>query len=446
MKILTIFISLFMFNSLFASVELDSLDILLKNVKEASISQSHSDKARLAEFLKSNKNKKTLLNNAILEYKKEKQQTKRLKKEIDKNEKELTRLEEKLRLRSGNLGEMFGVVRQFGGDLRANIDNSSTSTTLKGRVEFLDTMLNTKELPDIEKLEKLWFLLQEEIIHSGKVSTHNLEIVKGDGSLSNEKVTSIGIFNAFYEDKFLRYSAETKAYIELPTQPSNRLRGIVEEFGDKRISEVVIDPTRGMILSMLTQKPTIKQRIEQGGIVGYIILSLGGIGLLIALVRFYILNDISKKVKRQLENLQDISLDNPLGRVMSIFDKHKNADMESFEAKVEEAILKELPDLKRFESLLKLIATVAPLLGLLGTVTGMIETFSAITLFGTGDPKLMAGGISQALMTTVLGLVIAIPMLFLYTFISSRSNKIIAILDEQSAGLIVKKMEYVRNN
>lgn len=446
-KIFMLFISLIYSSTLMASEnKLDPLDMLLKNVKETSITQSKIDKDRLEEFLKNNKNQKQLLTEAKLEYKKELKKTKLLKNTIDKNEKELTRVEEKLNLRVGNLGEMFGVVRQVSGDLKANIKNSSTSAVLKDREIFLQNLLKTKELPDIQKLEKLWFLLQEEIIESSKISTRNLEITAADGSTKEVRVTSIGLFNAFYDDKFLRYSSQTNTFVELPTQPSNRLRNIVGEFSNSwGLHEVVIDPTRGEILSMLTQKPNLGQRINQGGIVGYIILALGVVGLFISIFRFIILNSVSNRVNKQLKNLNTPNNDNPLGRIMLIFNDNKNLDIDSFDAKIEEGILKELPKLKSFETLIKLIATVAPLLGLLGTVTGMIETFSVITLFGTGDPKLMAGGISQALVTTVLGLCIAIPMLFLYTFISSRSNKIIAILDEQSAGLIVKKMHHVRN-
>ncbi|MEC8351463.1 MAG: MotA/TolQ/ExbB proton channel family protein, partial [Pseudomonadota bacterium] len=102
---------------------------------------------------------------------------------------------------------------------------------------------------------------------------------------------------------------------------------------------------------------------------------------------------------------------------------------------------REMPKITRNLTLIKIISVVAPLLGLLGTVTGMINTFQAITLFGTGDPKLMAGGISQALVTTVLGLVVAIPTVFLYTLLNTRSKNMLLILQEQSAGIIAERSE-----
>jgi biopolymer transport protein ExbB len=133
--------------------------------------------------------------------------------------------------------------------------------------------------------------------------------------------------------------------------------------------------------------------------------------------------------------------DNPLGRVLKVYADNKHVDMETLELKLSEAIIKETPRLQRFLLFLKIISVVAPLMGLLGTVTGMIQTFQAITLFGTGDPTLMAGGISQALVTTVLGLTVAIPMVLLHTIVSGRSRRIINVLQEQSAGIVAQHSE-----
>jgi len=114
---------------------------------------------------------------------------------------------------------------------------------------------------------------------------------------------------------------------------------------------------------------------------------------------------------------------------------------ELLQLKLDEAVLAEIPALERGNSLIKLLAAIAPLLGLLGTVTGMILTFQAISLFGSGDPKLMAGGISQALVTTVLGLVVAIPLLFSHSVIAYLSRSMIQRLDEQCAGVLARSAE-----
>jgi biopolymer transport protein ExbB len=180
--------------------------------------------------------------------------------------------------------------------------------------------------------------------------------------------------------------------------------------------------------------------VDQGGTVGYIILALGAIGLLIALERFVSLTLMGAKVKRQLKHTEARG-DNPLGRVMAVQDKYPQVDTETLELKLSEAILREIPSITRNLTFIKIISVVAPLMGLLGTVTGMINTFQAITLFGTGDPKLMAGGISQALVTTVLGLVVAIPMTLLFAQLNTRSRSIVHVLQEQASGIIAERSE-----
>ena len=422
--------------------ELKTLDQLLQSVKSASIEQSSVDKERLEKFIAQKSEQHKLLIEAKNQLEREQQITNNLKATIDTNEKELAKLEETLNIRVGDLGEMFGVVRQIGGDFRNSLKESPTSSIIKNRDTQLANLLQSKELPDIKALEDFWYLLSQEIVESGKITTKNVDIITENGQSSKADVTIVGQFLAISGDKFLSYEPQSSKFVVLPAQPSSRYTSLAEEFGESaQPQRMVIDPTRGMLLSMLTQKPSLLERIDQGGVIGYIILALGFVGLLIAIMRFIVLRDVSNRVELQLTDLNRPKDDNPLGRVLLVFDKFKELEISSFEAKLEEAILKELPKLKKMENIIKLIATVAPLIGLLGTVTGMIETFGAITLFGTGDPKLMAGGISQALMTTVLGLVVAIPMLFLYTFVNTRSNKIVALLDEQSAGLIVKKID-----
>ena len=157
-------------------------------------------------------------------------------------------------------------------------------------------------------------------------------------------------------------------------------------------------------------------------------------------LRLATLGRVAGKVNRQLREPGNANANNPLGRVLLAAGDSGERDIDAIELLLDEAILRETPALQRGLGLLKLLAAVAPLLGLLGTVTGMILTFQSITLFGTGDPKLMAGGISQALVTTVLGLVVAIPLLFSHTLLSSRSRTLIQILDEQSAGLIASQV------
>jgi len=203
-----------------------------------------------------------------------------------------------------------------------------------------------------------------------------------------------------------------------------------------------LDVTSGQLLALLLETPNLGERVQQGGIVGYVIISLGILGILLALERMIMLGLAGRKVKAQLKRgSESPSSDNALGRVLQIYQKNQQADTETLELKLGEAILKETPSLQRGILFIKVISVVSPLLGLLGTVTGMIQTFQAITLFGAGDPTIMAGGISQALMTTVLGLCVAIPTVLLHTIVSGRSRMIVQVLQEQSAGLVAEQSE-----
>jgi len=143
-----------------------------------------------------------------------------------------------------------------------------------------------------------------------------------------------------------------------------------------------------------------------------------------------------------LQNINAPSTDNPLGRVLSCLkDDTATHDPEVLETRISEAVLRETPKLERFQPFLRMVVAAGPLLGLLGTVTGMIITFQVITEIGAGDPKVMAGGISQAMISTVLGLIIAIPILFINSVLAARSRILVQILDEQSAGMLAARLE-----
>ncbi len=292
----------------------------------------------------------------------------------------------------------------------------------RGVVSFLDefaqSMGSSSKLASIAEIERLWFELQREMTQSGKVTTFNREVVLANGDRNNAAVTRVGGFNLISNGKYLEYIDETGTVAELIRQPSNRYLASTSDLINSggNTSAFALDPTGGSILSLLVQAPDLKERVDQGGPVGYIILAIGLVGLLIALERLVSLVLIGSKVERQLKSAV-ASSDNPLGRVMQVKDNNPNLDTETLELKLSESILREVPKLSKRLTLIKIISVVAPLIGLLGTVTGMINTFQAITLFGTGDPKLMAGGISQALVTTVLGLVVAIPMVFIFAYL-----------------------------
>lgn len=420
-----------------------TLDALLEHVKQAQIHGEEINREREKRFLAEKNRQEEMLRKARVELKREEKLSNTLNNRIDANEKKLAEMETTLQQRMGTLGEMFGMVRQVAGDLLVLVNNSLVSAQYPNRGEFLDMLSQSKELPNIEQLEQLWFVLQQEMTESGKVVKFRTNVVTPNGESHEADVTRVGVFTAVSNGKFLHYLPESKKLVSLPRQPGNHSEQTAREFEQTTsgVAPMVLDPTRGTILDLIAQKPAFLERIQQGGIIGYVIIALGIVGLLIGLFRFVYLSIVGKRMYKQMRNILKPNPENPLGRVISAYEKHKTGDIENVEINLDEAVLKEIPMLKHGQDIIKLFAAAAPLLGLLGTVTGMIGTFQAITLFGTGDPKLMASGISQALVTTMLGLTVAIPLLFIHCLMASRSKVLIQILEEQSAGLIAKKTD-----
>lgn len=414
-----------------------SHDDLLKRVIEERGIRKVELKKREQKFINEKQNRTKMLGLALKDLKSAEARTKKLTSEFETNEKKLGTLEDKLTLAMGVLGELFGVVRQVSGDFSAQIKSSVISAQVKGRNEFLTKLTQKKQLPTIEGLEQLWFELQREMTESGKVLSFKSPVVLPNGTKSEKTVTRVGSFNLVSDGKYLDYQFTTGQLVEIPRQPSRKFMSLVEDFEEGKAGplEFGLDPSRGSILSMLVQTPNLKERVEQGGVVGFVILFVLLIGIVIVIERMFTLSKETKKVKAQMQT-QEIDESNFLGRLIKVYRDNKDKDLKTMELKLDESIVKSLPKIEKGIPTIKILAAVAPLLGLLGTVTGMISTFQSITLFGTGDPKLMAGGISTALVTTVLGLVCAIPLVLLHNVVSNKSKNLLQILEEQSAGII----------
>ncbi|WP_448569011.1 MotA/TolQ/ExbB proton channel family protein [Thalassotalea ganghwensis] len=437
---------LMMISTMVLAQPANELDKLLDKLAQGQIAQSKQNAEREAQFIARKDQQDELLNDAKAERDRAIALSTELETQFQRNEVDIANASDALNKRMGELKELFGVLQQVAGDTQSKFQTSVVSAQLPNRGQFLEefaqSMASSSKLASIEEIERLWFALQQEMTESGKVVRFSREVVAADGSKSQEQVLRVGGFNLVANGKYLEYIDETGSVAELIRQPSSRYLSTAKDLTQSQ-GEVVpfaLDPTGGSIVGLLVQAPNTQERVEQGGSVGYVILAIGLVGLLIALERFVTLYLIGGKVNRQLKS--DVAdANNPLGRVMQVKDENKDADVETLELKLSERILQEVPVLTTRLTLIKIISVVAPLIGLLGTVTGMINTFQAITLFGTGDPKLMAGGISQALVTTVLGLVVAIPMVFISTLLNSRSRNIINILQQQSAGIIAERAE-----
>lgn len=423
-----------------------NLDSLLKTLEAGKAVQSEQNKQREQAFISRENEQVQMLKNTQAKRNQMLNESERLETQFEENEIKLANLTDTLSKRMGSLKELFGVLQQVAGDSSNKFATSVVSAQIPGRSTFMDELAqkmgSTSKLASIDDIEKVWFELQREMTEQGKVSRFTTDVIVDGGNKVQKEVVRVGAFNLISDGQYLEYTPATNTISQLTRQPSSRFTATAADLqqANSGVVPFALDPTGGSILGLLVQAPDTSEQVHQGGAVGYVILGVGLLALLIALERFVSLMLVGGKIRRQLKDnvARD---DNPLGRVMQVKDQYPNVAYDTLELKLSEAILREMPKITRNLTLIKIISVVAPLLGLLGTVTGMINTFQAITLFGTGDPKLMAGGISQALVTTVLGLVVAIPTVFIYTILNTRSKGLLLILQEQSAGIIAERSE-----
>ncbi|PSV45244.1 MotA/TolQ/ExbB proton channel family protein [Photobacterium indicum] len=376
-------------------------------------------------------------------------ETEQLSDTFSKNEADLSSLEEQLRLDTGSLGELFGVVRQSAKDLNTEMETSVTSIDSAKYASVVNQIVDAKALPSMVQLTGLWQGMVEQITASGEIAAVSLPYINGEGYKANINAFRIGSFGLVGEQGYVQWSNErhvAKPYLKQPQQaPVLADLSTIDQAG---LLPVVIDPSRGIMLEQLANTPSLKERLENGGVVGKVILGLLAIGAIIALFRGSKLFIIRQQIKGQLKQPQ-VPGNNPLGRVLSVFYDNKERyteqgrSVEALELRLLETIVDEQQHLEKGLSMLKLLAALAPMLGLLGTVTGMIETFQVITQFGNGDPKVMAGGISMALITTVLGLVAAMPLLLVHNILSTQADTIRNILEKQGISLVAEQAEKV---
>tara|TARA_B100000446_G_scaffold33953_3_gene29454 strand:+ start:19263 stop:20639 length:1377 start_codon:yes stop_codon:yes gene_type:complete len=432
-----------------AEEKAQSLDQLLNMVKQSKVAETSEHKKREADFRRQKANQQSLLNKAKQTKKDEEARSARLEKKYEQQELDVAAKRKQLQERLGSLKELFGHLTSTAGDLRTNLSTSIVSAQIPGRAAFLDTLIekmnSATQLPTIEEIERLWYEIQRETIEGGKTVKFSGTVIKPNGEQSTQDVVRIGNFQLLSDGMYLEFLQQGEKMAELTRQPAGGLPAAASalQASTDGFTRVGIDPTGpsgGSFLSALINSPSIVERWHQGQLVGYIITAVGAFAMLLAIWRFIVLAGISSKVNAQLKSTS-ANTNNPLGRVLKVAEDNKGLDGETLELKLEEATLKERPAIESGLNLLKIISMVAPLLGLLGTVTGMIITFQAITIFGAGDPKAMAGGISGALVTTVLGLVVAIPTVLMHTLVNGRAKRVLHILEEQTAGIIAENAE-----
>ncbi len=407
----------------------NKIKALLNVVKENKSIYVQKDQVRVQNFIDLVDQRESMLAKAKRDLANEKIRNENLEKRFEANEKELAELEESLQIKIGVLGELFGVTRQFAGELLASTEKAVTFSEYPERVGVLRDIGET-QVHDLNQLQNLWISYLDEIVSSGEVKTVEANIIDRDGESITGEIVRYGHFITTYKNKFVTPVPELSGFELLQRQPERDVLKNLRKHqrsDDYRITS--IDPTRGFLLSLYLDKPGWIDRIAQGKSIGFIIILIGISGFVFSIYKIYQLREQEKeiiadnaKVKLDMEN--------------SIKD---TASYESKENILDEFIINYTGKLEWGANWVKFFAAVAPLLGLLGTVIGMIETFQAITLFGTGDPKQMAGGISQALVTTMLGLIVAAPLLGLYTYISQKVSNLSQVLEEKASYLLAQE-------
>lgn len=427
-----------------------SLNNLLDLVEGDRVAESQEYRQRLEEFEGNANRQQEILDTTDARIVEQEQEQSNLSDIFEANENTIVEKRETLRDRQGDLNELFGTLQGVAGDFLSNFQNSLISAQYPGRTAELEAIIekagSSIDQLDINEMERFWFFMQQEMTESARVVAYNADVALPTGDTANRTVTRIGSFNAVSDGDYLSYNGDIGHLQVLPKQPESSVvdSALALESSSNGFTKVGIDPTGGVggqVMLNLVNFPSPQEQVQaNAGTIGFIIIGVGIIGIALGFLRLLILTLVSIKVRSQLKS-DKANKNNPLGRVLMVAEANPSADTETLELKLGEAILHETPALESLLTLIKMIATIAPLGGLLGTVTGMIVVFQQITVYGAGDPTIMAGGISSALMTTVLGIVVAIPTIFMYTVVKSRCDSIIHILEEQATGMIAEKAE-----
>ncbi|MDR5860305.1 MotA/TolQ/ExbB proton channel family protein [Halomonas eurihalina] len=396
------------------------------------------DRARLAELVDDRQALESALQEARSDLEAVRERRQELEAQQQSQKAELQELASQIDEQGGDLGPVFDEVASVSGELR---DDLGQSWLTLGAEASLPPRLDSDGVLRPGQVEILMDSLMGMTRETSRIVNLSAPVAGQDGQRSERAVTRIGDLLAFSEGQLLQRTGnegDLSVLDHTPGAVSDRLNAFQAGQGDV----ISLDPTDGQVLEAMAQQPSLLERFQQGGAVGYVVVVLGVLGLLVALFQYLYLLRVTVTLKRQLGDLERLREDNPLGRVLKRFHALGTGHApEALEARLDEAMLAEQPRLERGQPLVKMLAAVAPLLGLLGTVTGMIVTFQSITVFGTGDPQLMAGGISQALVTTVLGLITAVPLLFAHTALSSRSRALIGTMEGRASAVLADRLE-----
>lgn len=419
----------------------DDIDILVDQVRRESLQEARHGEERQQRFLEAQREQRALLERTRAERNALNREADALRAQYEANEKEIAARNQALTVASAELGDLFAVVRQAA--LAANnvVEPSMISAQHPDRTKVLTRLGKSERTPNLEDIRSIWLAALTEISEAGKVARLEVPVITAAGEERPLPVVRVGVHTAATDGRFLRYLPDSRKFVELTRQPPARFRSMVADLqaADSGMHPVPLDPSKGAILALLVQTPDLRETIAQGGIIGYIILLIGGIGLVIVIERFIALTLTQRSIAREAADTEEKPGDgNPLARLRKAAAGIGTQSADAVGVKLDEQMASESARLQRGLATVAVLAAVSPLLGLLGTVTGMIQTFQSITLFGTGDPKLMSGGISEALVTTELGLAVAIPLVLLHSILTGRANAVLGSLGKHASGIYAR--------
>lgn len=377
-----------------------------------------------------------------------------LQKHMDQLIKEEEKVTGKLEETDGMIRELVGMIRINARDIDALINQNPQSGPLGHSASFLSAVAENSRFPDMDDVWAMADALFAQIRRTGEVTLLQSRMIDRSGRETEADILLIGPFTAAYrlegESGFLNHAQASGTLYALSRPPGARMQKQLHHYMEGESEAVPMDISRGGALRQLTHQVSFLEQIGRGGPIVWPILAILALGLLIVIERTVFLVRSHHRGPGPMTTLRTRSAagdwsaciqacqaeNKPVARVLAAGLEARKLSREDMENVLQEALLKEIPRLERFLSTLGMLAAIAPLLGLLGTVTGMINVFHVITLQGTSDPRLMSGGISEALVTTMLGLSVAIPLMLLHNILNRSVDRLVGDMEEQSVSLV----------
>ncbi|RJX35064.1 MAG: DUF3450 family protein [Desulfarculus sp.] len=419
------------------------------------LAQAQAERARTAQQVAA---EKAQMQARVLGLKKElaaeNQRLQGVRRQLSQASQQRAALGQRLAAATGDLKELAGQVRSAARDLLSLAERSPATAEEPARLEELRAYLSKSRFPGLQDIDRLFGLYLGEIASSGQIKRRRGPLVDRAGRQVQAEILRLGPFTTLYrqggEVGLATLGAGSGRLLAIAGRPDWGARRSIGRYLDGRSAAVVMDISGGGALRQLSRQESLWEHLLSGGPLVWPILLVGLAALVLVIERLVFLRRVRANTDELMAAVAGLVAagdiagalraaesqpGRPTSNVLQAGLSLRGNSPEVIESGLSEAMLRELPRLERFLTALKVLAAVAPLLGLLGTVTGMINTFQVITVFGTGDPRLMAGGISEALVTTELGLAVAIPILVLAALLSRRAQRIASDMEEKAMAL-----------